>query len=144
MGSPRCTAVYFNALFGGLYRFSSSTYLGKREMTQEQCRCARVIRQSVITRKELWCDEWKCGGCGSIFVKAEDLCLSATNGAKEKVKEKLETMLEDVVNELDLSELAIEKHGQLGTAPADLVKLVLQEKDREISMLRRKFKGHRI
>lgn len=50
-------------------------------------------------------------------------------------KEQLENMLEDVVNELDLSELMTEKHGQLGTAPAELVKLVLQEKDSRIRML---------
>jgi len=45
-------------------------------------------------------------------------------------------MLEDVVNELDLSELMIEKHGQEGTAPAELVRLVLEEKDRKIRMLK--------
>ena len=51
-------------------------------------------------------------------------------------KEQLENMLEDVVNELDLSELMIEKHGQEGTAPATLVRLVLEEKDRQIRMLK--------
>lgn len=45
-------------------------------------------------------------------------------------------MLEDVVNELDLSELMIEKHGQEGTAPATLVRFVLEEKDRQIRMLK--------
>lgn len=44
--------------------------------------------------------------------------------------------LEDVVNELDLSESAIEKHGQEGTPPAELVKLVLAEKDNKIRMLK--------
>jgi hypothetical protein len=51
-------------------------------------------------------------------------------------KEKLENMLEDVVNELDLSNLQIEKHGPLGTAPAELVRLVLEDKDRQISTLK--------
>ena len=51
-------------------------------------------------------------------------------------KEQLENMLEDVVNELDLSEAMIEKHGQEGTAPATLVRLVLEEKDRQIRMLK--------
>jgi hypothetical protein len=51
-------------------------------------------------------------------------------------KEQLENMLEDVVNELDLSEAMIEKHGQKGTAPATLVRLVLEEKDRQIRMLK--------
>jgi hypothetical protein len=51
-------------------------------------------------------------------------------------KEQLENMLEDVVNELDLSEAMIEKHGQEGTAPAILVRLVLEEKDRQIQMLK--------
>jgi len=44
-------------------------------------------------------------------------------------------MLEDVVNELNLSGSAIEKHGPLETSPAELVRLVLDEKDRVISAL---------
>ena len=51
-------------------------------------------------------------------------------------KEQLENMLQDVVNELDLSEDMIEKHGQHGTAPATLVRLVLEQKDRQIRMLK--------
>lgn len=51
-------------------------------------------------------------------------------------KEELENMLEDVVNELDLSESAIEKHGPIGTAPAELVRLVLAEKDLRIKALK--------
>ena len=50
-------------------------------------------------------------------------------------KEQLENMLMDVVDELTLSDKAIEKHGQLGTAPAELVRLVLEEKDRKIRAL---------
>jgi hypothetical protein len=46
-------------------------------------------------------------------------------------------MLEDVVNVLDLSDGMIEKHGPLGTPPAELVRLVLERKDLEIEMLRR-------
>ncbi len=48
----------------------------------------------------------------------------------------LVNLLEDVVNELDLSEIAIEKHGPLGTVPSKLVKLVLEEKDLKISALK--------
>ena len=55
-------------------------------------------------------------------------------------KPELENMLEDVVNELTLSVEMIEKHGQEGTAPAELVRLVLEEKDRQIFMLKRGFK----
>ena len=51
-------------------------------------------------------------------------------------KEQLENMLEDVVNELNLSDPIIEKHGQLGTAPAELVRLVLEQKDLEIRLLK--------
>ena len=51
-------------------------------------------------------------------------------------KRTLENMLEDVVNELDLSECAIEKHGPLGTEPSELVRLVLEEKDRQIWALK--------
>jgi hypothetical protein len=56
-------------------------------------------------------------------------------------KEQLENMLEDVVNELDLSAEMIEKHGQLGTAPSELVRLVLMEKDLRIRMLSIGMKG---
>ena len=51
-------------------------------------------------------------------------------------KEQLEDMLEDVVNELNLSSEMVEKHGQEGTAPATLVKLVLEQKDKQIQMLK--------
>jgi len=51
-------------------------------------------------------------------------------------KEELENMLEDVVNELDLSESVIEEHGPNGTAPAELVRLVLAEKDLRIKALK--------
>lgn len=51
-------------------------------------------------------------------------------------KIELENMLEDVVNELNLSDEMIEKHGPEGTAPATLVRLVLERKDREIAMLK--------
>lgn len=51
-------------------------------------------------------------------------------------KIELENMLEDVVNELDLSEIMIEKHGPLGTAPSELVRLVLEQKNKEIRMLK--------
>ena len=44
-------------------------------------------------------------------------------------------MLEDVINELNLSEIAIEQHGPMGTPPAELVKLVLAEKDLKIVAL---------
>lgn len=50
-------------------------------------------------------------------------------------KEELENMLEDVVNELDLSDSMIEKHGPHGTAPAELVRLVLAQKNLEIRAL---------
>ncbi len=56
-------------------------------------------------------------------------------GAKKRVGE-LKSMLEDVVNELDLSDLAIEQHGPMGTPPAELVKLVLAEKDMKIAALK--------
>ncbi len=54
-------------------------------------------------------------------------------------KEKLEEVLCDVVNELDLSDAMLDKHGPDGTAPAILVREVLAQKDLQISMLRRGF-----
>jgi hypothetical protein len=51
-------------------------------------------------------------------------------------KDELDNMMEDVINELDLSGDMIEKHGPLGTPPAELVRLVLEQKDRQITMLK--------
>ena len=51
-------------------------------------------------------------------------------------RQELEHMLEDVVNELDLSDGMIEKHGPLGTAPAELVRIVLDRKDLIIKALK--------
>ncbi len=51
-------------------------------------------------------------------------------------KEELENMLMDVVNELDLSESAMAEHGPMGTPPAELVRMVLDEKDRKIQLLK--------
>ena len=53
----------------------------------------------------------------------------------EKEVERRGNLLEDVVNELDLSNAAITEHGPLGTEPAELVRLVLAEKDKRIAML---------
>ena len=54
-------------------------------------------------------------------------------------KQELENMLEDVVNELNLSESMLERHGPLATAPAELVRLVLEQKDLQINALKRGF-----
>jgi len=51
-------------------------------------------------------------------------------------KEQLEEMLFDVVDQLNLSEAIMEKHGPIGTPPAELVRLVLDQKDQEIKMLK--------
>lgn len=56
-------------------------------------------------------------------------------------KEQLHNMLEDVVNELNLSPEMIEKHGPLGTPPAELVRYVLERKDMEITMLKNGMKA---
>ena len=54
-------------------------------------------------------------------------------------KEELENMLIAVVAELDLSDEFAQEHGPRGTAPAKLVRLVLDQKDREIAMLKAGF-----
>jgi hypothetical protein len=54
-------------------------------------------------------------------------------------KPELENMLQDVVNVLDLSDGMMEEHGPRGTAPAELVRLVLERKDLEIRMLKQCF-----
>jgi len=43
-------------------------------------------------------------------------------------KEQLDNMLEDVVNEHDLSDLMIEEHGQKGIARLNLLDLCLNKK----------------
>lgn len=48
-------------------------------------------------------------------------------------------MLEDVVNELDLSESMLEKHGPMGSPPAQMVREVLDKKDLHIRMLKQGF-----
>jgi len=47
----------------------------------------------------------------------------------------LENMLEDVINELELSDEMIVEH-MLGTSPAKLVRSVLYQKDMQIKMLK--------
>lgn len=54
-------------------------------------------------------------------------------------KEKLEQMLFDVVDALNLSDGMFEEHGPMGTPPAELVRLVLDQKDKTIAMLKRGF-----
>ncbi len=54
---------------------------------------------------------------------------------KEKC-ERYKNMLENVVNELDLSDDAISKYGPIGTEPAELVHFVIAEKDKCIAMLK--------
>jgi hypothetical protein len=51
-------------------------------------------------------------------------------------KQQLESMLQDVVTVLDLSDGMLEKHGPIATEPAELVRLVLEQKDREIRSLK--------
>ena len=55
-------------------------------------------------------------------------------------KTELEQMLEDVVNELDLSDTAIAEHGPRGTPPAELVRFVMLQKDDTIRLLRAGFR----
>lgn len=69
-----------------------------------------------------------------------EFCFNESNCNIGWSKQELRNMLEDVVNALDLSDEMIEKHGPLGTSPAELVRLVLDRKDREIAMLERGFK----
>ena len=75
----------------------------------------------------------------SLYVELDKL--RTENTALKAENEHLTNLLENVVNELDLSDIAIEKHGQLGTEPAYLVELVLAEKDMKISCLKHGMKG---
>jgi len=48
----------------------------------------------------------------------------------------LTNLLEDVVTELELSAEMVHEHGQWGAAPSELVRLVLEQKDLEITALK--------
>jgi len=76
---------------------------------------------------------------GIMKAKMRDNIIERYESVLSLDKKELENMLKDVVNELDLSYLAMDKHSHLGTPPAKLVRLVLNQKDREIQMLRQGF-----
>ena len=50
-------------------------------------------------------------------------------------------MSEDVVNTLDLSQEMLDEHGPHGTPPTELVRLVLDQKDLQIRLLKQGFKN---
>ena len=74
-----------------------------------------------------------------------EFCWKEDTRADEPVKkadysyDDLVGMLEDVVNELDLSESMLEKHGPMGSPPAQMVREVLDKKDLHIRMLKQGF-----
>lgn len=73
----------------------------------------------------------------TVFASGGDYKAGFLKGSKRE--DEFRNKLEDVVNELDLSKCMIEEHGQHGTPPAELVRLVLEEKDRKIAMLKSGF-----
>lgn len=85
----------------------------------------------------------RCLGCGiqttKILTEEEAAEVWNTRQEPDDVN-RMRNLLEDVVNALDLSEIAIETHGPLGTEPAELVKLVLDQKDMQIALLQRGFR----
>lgn len=96
---------------------------------------------SVDSTPPHWKVSCECVGCNgaaiNIWRQSEEEALKAWNARIESEDiNRMRNLLEDVVNALDLSEIAVETHGPLGTEPAELVKLVLQQKDREIALLR--------
>ena len=74
-------------------------------------------------------DHYTCQYCGA---SAKDW----NSRHESDVVERMRNLLEDVVNALNLSDVAIETHGPLATEPAKLVDLVLRQKDMEIACLR--------
>ena len=79
-----------------------------------------------------------CGARGSYFFTEKEAIAAWNARIESEDINRMRDLLEDVVNALDLSEIAVETHGPLGTEPAELVKLVLQQKDREIALLHHK------
>ncbi len=56
-------------------------------------------------------------------------------------KEQLENMLEDVINELDLSSKTVEELSARGAAPSVLVRTILDAKNKEIQLLKSALKN---
>lgn len=69
-------------------------------------------------------------------LESELQCRDDSINALKAKNERLTNLLEDVVNELDLSDGTFGKHGSFGTHPSQLVKLVLEQKNRIIQMLK--------
>ena len=100
--------------------------------------CGVIIRPKLL----------RCGPCQSVIDGDETPRLDSprsVSGYMETDPNKCKcgeykNMLDDVVNELDLSGGAVEQYGQLGTPPAELVRLVLKEKDKKIAMLKQGIK----
>ena len=82
-----------------------------------------------------------CGARGSYFFTEKEAIAAWNARIESEDINRMRNLLEDVVNALDLSEIAVETHGPLGTEPAELVKLVLQQKDREIALLHHELDG---
>lgn len=105
-----------------------------------------VVEATTKEEAELKARQQGLGGCVSVWATQAHLLPGERIVFQEgdskmscHTKETLENMLEDVVNALDLADLAIEQHGPLGTPPAELVRLVLEQKDQEIRLLRQGF-----
>lgn len=84
-----------------------------------------VVKSSTLNSSEEWVD----------VEEAKKVAYKKGFEFGSKREDEFRNKLEDVVNELDLSECMINEHGQHGTPPSELVRLVLEEKDRKIFML---------
>jgi len=97
----------------------------ERELLQQELR----IKTSKVAEYSKWHDQLVAERIESQRREAE---------LRERVRE-LRDLLFDVVNELDLSDAMVEEHGPLGTPPAELVRLVLEQNDQQIKMLKHGF-----
>jgi uncharacterized coiled-coil protein SlyX len=107
------------------------------DLRKQLAACQRELTERDRTIKELV--EYGC------FIKTDDIdacpiarknvALCSELAEKDKEIERLKNLLEDVVNALDLSDKTIGLHGPLGTEPAELVRIVLAEKDLKIRAL---------
>ena len=110
LSSNKEVEEFFKEKFGNELKASDSWVLRFAEEYANQSNTVKVSEEQVLQTKEVEHFKNKC--------------------------EEYTNKLEDVINELDLSELMIEEHGQHGTPPHELVKLVLEQKDQQIRMLK--------
>jgi len=94
----------------------------QKELIEKQERTIETLRKRVSDNTKTFSDA----------IGLADQLNDAKATEISKLKKEVErrgNLLEDVINELDLSDSMVEQHGPMGTEPSKLVRLVLEQKD---------------